>query len=256
MHGASRCFHRRRGAIDASGGHPCHRAEMPDRRRVLVQQQAHRDHVDRVWFRAKFAGELIRELTNSIQRNAGQMYLRCLGVGRRRNAFLGMREDPLELFQTRRWLFVSQGAGIILTASGPILREFLLRFTRVFGLVPARRYDSLLRTAEELRAGAQAWKQRAGQASARVKELERETARQAHAITKAHAAAERERHRDEDITRLREQLAGTERELILAREHLMAVEVKLDILEGAANVLDARMRAAVGQPQSPSSVPV
>lgn len=89
-----------------------------------------------------------------------------------------------------------------------------------------------------------------------MKELQSETARQAQVIRKTHAAAERQRQRDEEIERLREQLASTERELILAREHLMAVEVKLDILEGAANVLDARTRTAVGQPQRPSGVPV
>lgn len=43
------------------------------------------------------------------------------------------------------------------------------------------------------------------------------------------------------------------RELEIAREYLMAIEVKLDILEGAANVLDTRMRtagspAALGRP--------
>lgn len=37
------------------------------------------------------------------------------------------------------------------------------------------------------------------------------------------------------------------RELVIAREHLMAIEVKLDILEGAANVLDGRLRAARAQ---------
>jgi chromosome segregation ATPase len=38
-------------------------------------------------------------------------------------------------------------------------------------------------------------------------------------------------------------LTDAERELMAARDTLMAVEVKLAILEGAANVLDARMRA-------------
>jgi chromosome segregation ATPase len=35
-------------------------------------------------------------------------------------------------------------------------------------------------------------------------------------------------------------------DLDLARQHLMAIEVKLDILEGAANVLDTRVRVARG----------
>lgn len=42
---------------------------------------------------------------------------------------------------------------------------------------------------------------------------------------------------------LEEQTAAAGHELELARAYLMAIEVKLDILEGAANVLDARLRA-------------
>jgi hypothetical protein len=33
----------------------------------------------------------------------------------------------------------------------------------------------------------------------------------------------------------------------MAREHLMLVDVKLDILEGAANVLDVRTRSAISK---------
>ena len=42
-------------------------------------------------------------------------------------------------------------------------------------------------------------------------------------------------------------LIEAEQELAAARNHLMVVEVKLDILEGAANVLDARTRTAPAQ---------
>ena len=45
----------------------------------------------------------------------------------------------------------------------------------------------------------------------------------------------------------------TERELMVARDHLMAIEVKLDILEGAANVLDRRTRITAPQDQHESS---
>ena len=44
-----------------------------------------------------------------------------------------------------------------------------------------------------------------------------------------------------------EQVAAATRDLEVAREQLMAIEVKLDILEGAANVLDGRLRAARAQ---------
>src|SRR4051812_2324534 len=45
-------------------------------------------------------------------------------------------------------------------------------------------------------------------------------------------------------TESRQKLETAKRDLALAREALMAVDVKLDILEGAANVLDVRMRAS------------
>jgi hypothetical protein len=42
----------------------------------------------------------------------------------------------------------------------------------------------------------------------------------------------------------------------MAREHLMAIEVKLDILEGAANVLDVRTRTAIGKQPRQTGAPV
>jgi hypothetical protein len=51
---------------------------------------------------------------------------------------------------------------------------------------------------------------------------------------------------------LQERLAVAERDLVTAREQLMAVEVKLDILEGAANVLDTRMRSTISRQHSGS----
>jgi chromosome segregation ATPase len=51
--------------------------------------------------------------------------------------------------------------------------------------------------------------------------------------------------RDDTIVELQRKLAAAEHDLATARESLMAVEVKLDILEGAANVLDVRTRNRV-----------
>ena len=59
---------------------------------------------------------------------------------------------------------------------------------------------------------------------------------------------ERIRLLQDEIERLlRMRLVEAEQSLGLAREHLMAIDVKLDILEGAANVLDARTRAAISK---------
>jgi len=85
-------------------------------------------------------------------------------------------------------------------------------------------------------------------------ELARHTARAAGAAdrTSRHVAAIEEglRARDAELraavreeTRLEQQVAAAMQELQAAREALALVEVKLDILEGAAHVLDSRTRA-------------
>ena len=86
------------------------------------------------------------------------------------------------------------------------------------------------------------WKKRAVKASRRertIAEHARELARQLKKL---------QRHTrplaEGDLAVMQTRLAETERALTLAREHLNAIEVKLEILEGAANVLDARTRVA------------
>jgi chromosome segregation ATPase len=49
-----------------------------------------------------------------------------------------------------------------------------------------------------------------------------------------------------DETMLEQRVAAASQEVQVAHQFLAAIEVKLDILEGAANVLDARVRAARG----------
>ncbi len=48
------------------------------------------------------------------------------------------------------------------------------------------------------------------------------------------------------VADLRDHLAEADRDLNLAREHLMMIDAKLDIVEGAAAVFDARTRALLG----------
>jgi len=86
------------------------------------------------------------------------------------------------------------------------------------------------------------WKQRVEEAQKALKREEHARARDSERFEKVKSAFGR---RAIDVEALQKRLAETERELVVAREHLMAVEVKLDILEGAANVLDARTRAVV-----------
>lgn len=61
---------------------------------------------------------------------------------------------------------------------------------------------------------------------------------------RARLAEERDKRR-RIAADLREQLETTARELASARDQQMLIDVKLDILEGAANALDARTRGMV-----------
>lgn len=103
----------------------------------------------------------------------------------------------------------------------------------------------------------QARREEARRHKSRVAELESEQARRAARASDAAeqasqriAALEKElRKRDAELeaavrqeTALEQRVAAAIEELRAAREALAAVEVKLDILEGAANVLDRRTR--------------
>jgi hypothetical protein len=133
------------------------------------------------------------------------------------------------------------------------VKELLIRLMALFGLVPARRYHSLARQFDETRRSAHTWKARAGEALGRVKSLEGEVERQSRLLKEATSQSEKRDEAEAEATSLRDQFAATQKELILAREQLMAIEVKLDILEGAANVLDSRTRAVVRQPAETSA---
>lgn len=104
------------------------------------------------------------------------------------------------------------------------------RLVRALGLVP---HGELQAVEEELRAA----RQRLEEAAAleeRIAALEqklRERDRRTEAAAREEATLEA-------------RVAEAMRELDRARADLTAVEVKLDILEGAANVLDARLRTA------------
>jgi hypothetical protein len=78
-----------------------------------------------------------------------------------------------------------------------------------------------------------------------LKSANKDTRRLAQANAKGDRALKVLQGRLEDVDHLRRALPGTDRELSMARDHLMAIEAKLDILEGAANVLDLRTRRHV-----------
>ncbi len=125
---------------------------------------------------------------------------------------------------------------------------------------------------DQVRGDTRKWKAEAEEAGKRVKEAKAEQQRQAERFEKIRTemeSADKERAeklrrtvaeastaRDGQIQELTRRLAATERDLAVAREHLMTIEVKLDILEGAANVLDGRTRSVLTRQGSGVGAPV
>ena len=116
----------------------------------------------------------------------------------------------------------------------------------------------LAETLEKARTEARESKGRAGDAERRAREQEREAVRQAERVEKVRAdltaQLAKAQARVDGLLALRKRLGDTERDLLAARDHLMAVETKLDILEGAANVLDGRMRGVAGRSKTEHGV--
>lgn len=83
------------------------------------------------------------------------------------------------------------------------------------------------------------WKQAA---SAAVEKAERSAAQTARAETSAEEWKARGLALKEQLRSLRERLDSANHATTLAREHLMATEVKLDLIEAAVQVLDTRTR--------------
>ncbi|HEY3158679.1 MAG TPA: hypothetical protein VGJ78_06935 [Vicinamibacterales bacterium] len=134
------------------------------------------------------------------------------------------------------------------------------------------RVAELKASLDQARTASQEWKAKADDAEQRVassrqdaadraKQMERLQAQAAKANAEHARELEQLRIRVEDLTGkrardaadLRAHLRNTERDLAIARDHLMTIDVKLDILEGAANVLDNRTRAILSARTAPDS---
>jgi chromosome segregation ATPase len=131
---------------------------------------------------------------------------------------------------------------------------------QALGLVPSarlaaanerlRKLESKVETLSEklsdARTDARTWQVKAEEARQRAKEIESEARRELQRAEKVRAEIEkeaaREKKRSIDVPALEHRLDGAEQNLAVARDQLMAIEVKLDILEGAATVLDGRTR--------------
>ncbi|HEY1303426.1 MAG TPA: hypothetical protein VGF24_07765 [Vicinamibacterales bacterium] len=127
-----------------------------------------------------------------------------------------------------------------------------MKQTGTFGFVRVARYTEALeqqkkaesralrleQQLETSREDSRGWKAKADQAHEALKQVQSIAAETRQKLERAEARAV-------DLQALQQRLAESERALTIAREQLMAIEVKLDILEGAANVLDARTRTVL-----------
>lgn len=133
------------------------------------------------------------------------------------------------------------------------MNAILTKVAARLGLVPADRYDALRRGNEESRAASLTWKEKAGELLKKLEKTEAELTRHKRELKHVRADLERLRQREAEFDTVREQLTATEQAVSLAREQLTAIEVKLDILEGAANILDSRTRTASQRQPGPTT---
>jgi len=168
------------------------------------------------------------------------------------------------------------------------VKQLIIKLLNSLGLVTAGRYGvavarlreaeshakKLTKAVEASKAEARTLKMKADEAAQRLKTIEKDAAtrmREAERLKlevekrgegqqreAARLVAEIERLKKQNLVleSLRTRLTEAEHSLGLAREHLMAIDVKLDILEGAANVLDARTRGVVAQQAGQTNAPV
>ncbi len=125
------------------------------------------------------------------------------------------------------------------------MKRVIVKALAAMGLVPARQHDEMSRRFRDVARDRDDWKKRATKLARRERTLEQ----QAHDLQRQLKKFQRQGRPiaevpEGELSAMQLRLAQTERALAVAREHLNAIEVKLDILEGAANVLDARTRVA------------
>lgn len=108
------------------------------------------------------------------------------------------------------------------------------------------RVETLSQKLAEAQADVREWQVKADEARKRVKEIEADATRKVQRVEKSLEEREKQIAREKkgaiDVPALEHRLDAAEQDLADARDNLMAIEVKLDILEGAATVLDRRTR--------------
>jgi chromosome segregation ATPase len=120
-----------------------------------------------------------------------------------------------------------------------------------------RRAGELKEALAGARAEAARWKTKAAELGERLAKLDDAAER----LPRLERDLQQWKTRDEkhvaQLGEVRERMERAERAVALSREHLMATETKLDIIEAAVNVLDARTRRALeaSAPESAAAAP-
>ena len=147
------------------------------------------------------------------------------------------------------------------------MKRFITGALRLIGLAPAGHVESLKAEndrvarkvrefetrAVDLRADAEAWKRRHEDGARRAAENQEAASRATTRAERAEARADDLQARADALTaemkEMRARLQDAHRLTSTVREHLMATETKLDLIEAALQVLDTRTReAAVPEP--------
>ena len=118
-------------------------------------------------------------------------------------------------------------------------------FLALFGLTSLRQLHAATARADELKARATALQERleaTKQDSERWKRKRQQTAAR---LDSANKEAERWKQKDAGHLTELSRLSRAEKLTKLAREHLLLMETKLDVMEGAITVLDRRTRSQI-----------
>ena len=151
----------------------------------------------------------------------------------------------------------------------------ITRLLGAFGLAPAAHVERLSRQAEKsaekaaqleqrlatARSDAEGWKRRHDESARSAAELKKAAAQAEARAESARAHVERQQARFDDLKtradaltaqvhQLRDRLQEAQRSANGAREHLMATEMKLDLIEAAIQVLDGRTRREAVAPEA------
>lgn len=140
------------------------------------------------------------------------------------------------------------------------MTSLMKRSLAAVGMVPARQLEGVAEElrretkrlakaeerASELRTEADNWKRRSEEAAARIAEFQATAERAERRAERAEAQAAEWKGRAgllaDEVRDLKDKLRETKAAANGAREYLMATETKLDLIEAALQVLDARTR--------------